>query len=61
MSSSYYGFNIQGDFAPRSRVSLTIKKGMAGRDSSPLSEDFVKSFIFPDLPSSVRFPSAGLF
>ena len=61
LSSSYYGFNIQGDFAPRSRVSLTIKKGMAGRDSSPLSEDFVKSFIFPDLPSSVRFPSAGLF
>ena len=61
LSSRYDGFTILGDFAPRSRVTLTIKKGLAGIDNDPMSEDFVKSFIMPDLPASVRFPSAGMF
>ncbi len=61
LSGNYDGFSITGDFAPRSRVSLTIRKGLAGRDSQPMAEDFTKSFIFPDVPSFVRFPAAGTF
>lgn len=61
LTSSYDGFNIEGDFAPRSRVTLTIRKGLTGQDSDPMKEDFVKAFIFPDMPPFVRFPAAGMF
>ncbi|MGI6074950.1 MAG: alpha-2-macroglobulin family protein [Pyramidobacter sp.] len=61
LSSSYDGFFIEGNFAPRSRVTLTIRKGLTARDSTPMEEDFVKAFIFPDMDSAIRFPSAGMF
>lgn len=61
LTSSYDGFNIEGDFAPRSRVTLTIRKGLTGQDAQPMAKDFTKAFIFPDMPSFVRFPAAGMF
>ncbi len=61
LSSNYDGFSITGDFEPRSRVTLTVRKGFSGNDAEPMAEDFTKSFIFPDIPSSIRFPAAGMF
>ncbi len=61
LESVYDGFSVAGDFAPRSRVTLTIRKGLKGAEGEAMKEDFVKSFIFPDVPPSVRFPAAGMF
>ncbi len=61
LESSYDGFTVVGDFKPRDRVSVTIRKGLTGSDAEPMKEDFVKSFIFPDMSSSVRFPASGMF
>lgn len=61
LSSAYDGFFIEGDFAPRSRVTLTVRKGLTAQDSTPMQEDFVKAFIFPDMDPAIRFPSAGMF
>ena len=36
LTGSYDGFNIEGDFAPRSRVTLTIRKGLTGQDAQPM-------------------------
>ena len=61
LESAYDGFNIVGDFEPRSRVSVTIRKGLKGDGGEPMKEDFVKAYIFPDMSSAVRFPAAGMF
>ncbi len=61
VESCYDGFNVVGGFAPRSRVTMTVRKGLTGEDGKPMKKDFVKSYIFPDVPPSVRFPAAGMF
>jgi len=61
LSGSYNGFFIEGDFAPRSRVKLTVRKGLTVSGGKPMQDDFVKAYIFPDIPTSVRFPAAGMF
>lgn len=59
ISSSWHGFVINGNFSPRSRVSVTIKKGLGG--SAGLQRDYKRDFIFPDIPSRLSFASSGLF
>lgn len=56
-----YGFEIQGDFAPRSRIVVTLKKGLTSRTGAKLKEDFVKAFIIPDVYPSITFPTQGIY
>ncbi len=55
----YAGFALVGDFAPRERITVTLKKGLGGSDG--LEADKVQSFVMPDRDRSVRFPLAGTF
>jgi hypothetical protein len=57
----YNGFTILGDFKPRRRVELTIRKGLPSRDGHKLERDFSRAVIFPDLYPSLSFPSGGTF
>ncbi|MGI6253605.1 MAG: MG2 domain-containing protein [Aminivibrio sp.] len=57
----YSGFSIVGDFKPRDRVEVTIKKGMPGRDGTRLEADFSKALIFPDMYPNILLPAAGTF
>ena len=59
VESSYSSFALVGDFAPRERVTVTLKKGLGGRDG--LASDESYAFVLPDRGSSVRFPLAGTF
>lgn len=55
-------FFIYGDFKPRQRYELTIKKGIPSLDGkAKLAGDFVKAFIFPDIYPSISFPSPGIY
>jgi uncharacterized protein YfaS (alpha-2-macroglobulin family) len=57
----YNGFSIQGDFKPRQRVTVTIRKGLPAQQGKPLKEDFKKAFIFPDMDPAINFPASGTF
>ena len=57
----YNGFVILGDFKPRQRVEVTIRKGLPSREGSALTEDFKKAVVFPDHYPSISFPSGGVF
>ncbi|MCL2768273.1 MAG: MG2 domain-containing protein, partial [Synergistaceae bacterium] len=62
LESRWSGFSIVGDFKPRQRVVVNIKKGVPAADgSAKLAEDFQKAFIIPDKQPSVTFPSSGMF
>ncbi|MCL1874942.1 MAG: MG2 domain-containing protein [Synergistaceae bacterium] len=62
LESRWSGFAIVGDFKPRQRVIVDIKKGVPAVDSNAkLTEDFRKAFIIPDKPHSVNFPASGMF
>ena len=57
----YNGFSILGDFRPRQRVEVSIRKGLPGHDGKTLEKDYRKAVIFPDLEPAISFPSAGTF
>lgn len=61
LGAEYRGFTIEGKFKPRSRVTVTIRKGFTAGSADPMEEDYKKSFIFPDMSSNIRFPSEGMF
>lgn len=61
LGADYRGFSIEGEFKPRSRVTVTIRKGFTAGTSEPMEEDYKKSFIFPDMASDIHFPSEGMF
>lgn len=55
----YNGFSIVGDFAPRQRVTVTIKKGLPSSYGTALARDFTQAVIFPDMEPGVTFPTGG--
>ena len=57
----YNGFSITGDFKPRQRVEVTIRKGFPSRDGAKLEKDYSKAVIFPDMYPTLLFPTAGTF
>ena len=57
----YNGFTILGDFKPRQRFEVTLKKGLPSRDGSKLEADYTKAVIFPDMYPVLLFPAAGTF
>jgi hypothetical protein len=62
LENRWNGFAIIGDFKPRQRVVVEIKKGVpALENNSKLAEDFRKAFIMPDKPKSISFPASGMF
>ena len=59
---SYSGtLRIRGDFQPRDRVTVTLKKGLPLLKGPGLAADWTRSFIFPDLDPSVSFSAQGRF
>lgn len=59
---SYDGvLQVRGDFNPRDRVTLKLKKGLPALIAPPLEEDWSRSFIFPDIDPSIGFASQGRF
>ncbi len=58
---SDWGFAVVGDFRPRDRVVLTVKKGLPGAQGGRLEAEYQKAFIFPDVAPLVRFPAAGTY
>ena len=61
IESYYSGFAIAGDFKPRDRVEVTLKKGLPARDGSRLEAEFKRAFIFPDMYPTILLPAAGTF
>ena len=57
----YDGFYVVGDFSPRDRVVLSLKKGLPGAAGGKLGEEYRRAFVFPDVPPSLRFPGAGTY
>ena len=52
---------IRGDFEPRERVTVTLKKGLPLLKGPGLTADWTRSFIFPDLEPSINFSAQGRF
>lgn len=60
VSNSYGYLYVESDsFVPRSRFTVTLKKGLGGE--SGLTQDYVKSFVFPDLSADIEFTGTGIF
>lgn len=59
VESTYGGFAVVGPFAPRERVSVTLRKGLGGKEG--LKADATGTFILPDRERAIRFPLAGTF
>ena len=57
----YNGFTILGDFKPKQRVELTIKKGLPTKEGKALEQEFKRAVIFPDYYPSLAFPAGGTF
>ncbi len=55
----YGGFALVGEFLPRDRFTVTLKKGLGGEDG--LEADRKLSFVMPDMERSVSFPASGTF
>lgn len=60
----YYSglFYIKGNFEPRQRFVVTLKKGLSARDNGLVLEDnYTASVIMPDLSPSINFSGSGMF
>lgn len=55
----YGGFALVGDFKPRDRYTVTVKKGLGGQDG--LESDDSRAFVIPDMEKSVTFAASGTF
>lgn len=56
---TYGGFSLVGEFSPRDRYTVKVKKGLGGKDG--LRSDNVRAFVMPDMDRSVGFPVSGTF
>ncbi|MDR3265729.1 MAG: hypothetical protein LBT15_06940, partial [Synergistaceae bacterium] len=55
-------FYIRGDFKPRQRFVLTLKKGLpSDKNGIVLDEDHTQAVIMPDLEPSINLPASGMF
>ena len=63
LSSEYDGrFSLNGDFKPRNRFVVTLRKGLPAREGGlVLEEEFKQAVIMPDLESSVSLPASGTY
>ena len=63
LNSGYDGeFTLNGDFGPRNRFVLTLRKGLPAKSGGVvLAEDFTQAVIMPDLEASVSLPSPGMY
>ena len=61
LSYEYGGrFSINGDFKPRSRFVVTLRKGLPAKEGGlVLEEEFKQAVIMPDLKSSISLPAPG--
>lgn len=55
----YGGFALVGEFLPRDRCTVTLKKGLGGKNG--LEADRKLSFVIPDRDRSLSFPVTGTF
>ena len=58
LEASPEGFRITGDFATRSRLSVSMKKGMPGL-TGVLTEDFTTTITFDDFSPRLAFDTTG--
>lgn len=63
LSYEYGGrFSINGDFKPRSRFVVTLRKGLPAKEGGlVLEEEFKQAVIMPDLKSSISLPAPGVY
>ncbi|MCR5347038.1 MAG: Ig-like domain-containing protein [Fretibacterium sp.] len=64
VESSYSdeSFLIRGDFRPRDRFVVTLRRGLPGKQGGlVLREEFKQAIIMPDLDSEVSLPSPGAY
>ncbi len=55
-------FRIRGDFKPRDRFVVTLRKGLPSKQGGlVLKDDFKQALIMPDLESEVTLPSSGAY
>lgn len=54
-----WGFEIIGEFKPRDRILVRLKKGLPARSGVTLAADFEKAFLMPDLEPSISIPASG--
>lgn len=52
---------IRGDFKPRDRFIITMKRGLPSRTGLALKEDFKQALIMPDLDSEVALTASGTY
>ena len=53
---------IRGDFEPRSRFVVTLRRGLPSKEGGlALKEDFKQAVIMPDLEPSVSIPTSGTY
>ncbi|MCR4817360.1 MAG: Ig-like domain-containing protein [Fretibacterium sp.] len=53
---------IRGDFKPRDRFVITLRKGLPSKQGGlVLKEDFKQAIIMPDLEADVTLPSSGAY
>jgi uncharacterized protein YfaS (alpha-2-macroglobulin family) len=58
-----YGSSLKiiGDFKPRDRITVLLKKGLPTTIGPSLTEDWSRSFIFPDAEPQLSFQNSGHF
>ena len=63
LSTGYSGqFRLSGDFEPRNRFVVTLRKGLPTKKGGlVLQEEFKQAVIMPDLESSISLPSPGMY
>jgi hypothetical protein len=57
----FWGFEITGEFKPRDRVLVRLKKGLPARSGAVLAQEFKKAFLMPDLEPSISIPASGSY
>jgi uncharacterized protein YfaS (alpha-2-macroglobulin family) len=55
------GFYVHGNFLPRDRVVVSIKKGLPGVRGASLKEPYRRAFIIPDMDPDLLFATGGSY
>jgi uncharacterized protein YfaS (alpha-2-macroglobulin family) len=50
---------IYGDFKPRERVTVRVRKGLPALSGPPLGADWLRAFVFPDVEPTLDISSSG--
>lgn len=63
LASEYSGvFSLRGDFQPRNRYVVTLRKGLPSNEGGlVLGEEFKQAVIMPDLKKSISLPASGMY